>query len=433
MNIFNFNKSNKNQTININGYIIDKDSGELIEVPIGLPIYEIPSEVKRISIVGLNSMKQSAIEVNFSNNESITSLPFCVFSGFNKLSKVVLPPNLKKMDFYFDSNSLNRGIEIVLPNNLEQFAQNQFSPNKIKLELDDTVINIKQGIVSHNNVLEELIIPGKIQRLEKYCVNQVKYLEKIWLKEGIIAMDDEAIRGCNNLREIHIPASLKLFKLGIDDYRGVKEFAFNGKKYNPSPEQIEKEKNRTIKLYKTVNGEEILFEVNRSSFETMHDTPIEFVFKGYGHTYRVDKKLIENCKHIVVDIAGQKIYNKDESQAVNGTFTNSSSDREVQENQKAVIFNPNNLNSINISAVRTEHTNLDTKNMIERFLKTKISDSKRVKNQSSDTLETVLKTQRELSDEMASLLEELEEALLYQQEKVFDRDEIESIDSRRIK
>lgn len=234
----------------------------------------------------------------------------------------------------------------------------------------------------------------------------------------------------------------------------------------------------------------------------MLDTPTEFIFEGYGHTYRVDKKLIENCKHNVVDIAGQKIYNKDESQAVNGTFTNSSSDREIHETTESSDFNPNNLNSINISAIRTEHTNLNTKNMIERFLKTKISNSKRVKNQSSNTLETVLKTQRELSDEMASLLEELEEdyldegkidyktyieykrhlkeiyrelianapfekeiidefaieandkqnnwqleimekygmtlekleeALSYQQENVFDGDEIESIDSRRIK
>ncbi len=408
MKIFNFDKKQKNQTININDYIIDKESGELIQAPIGLSIYEIPSEVKTISISGLNSMKQSATEVNFSNNESITALPFGAFVGFNKLSKVVLPTNLKKMDMYFDGNTLSRGIEIVLPNSLEQFACNQFSPNIVKLELDDTVTTIKGGIVSHNNILEELIIPGKIQRLEKYSVNQVKYLKKIWLKEGIIYMDDEALRGCNNLGEIHVPSSLKLFKLGRDDYRGVKEFAFNGKKYDPSPEQIEREKNRTIKIYKTVNGEEILFEVNRSSFETMYETPIEFVFEGYNNSYRVNKESIKNSRHIVVDIVGKKIYNHDERKSVNETFTSSStSDTEHRETPENNNFYSNNLRVINISSTRT--MNLNKKNRIEKLLITKISNSKRVKDQSSETLRTVLKTQRELSDEMVSLLEELED------------------------
>lgn len=235
MAIFVFDKNNRNQTMNINGYIIDQD-GKLINVPIGLSIYEIPSEVSSISLSALNSMKSKAIEIDFSNNYNITSLPFGAFCGFHKLSKVVLPPNLKKMNIYFDHNSLSRGIEIILPNNLEQFAQNQFSPSKIKLELDNTVMELVQGIVSHNNVLEELVISGKIPELKKYCVNQVKYLQKIWLKEGIVHMDQEAIRGCDNLREIHIPSSLKSFKLGNDDYRSVKEFEFNNKRYVPSLE-----------------------------------------------------------------------------------------------------------------------------------------------------------------------------------------------------
>lgn len=411
MKIFNFGKDNKNQTININGYLIDKDSGELIKAPIGLSIYEIPSEVKIISIVGLNSMKQSAIEINFSNNGSIISLPFGAFSGFTKLSKVVLPPNLKKMDTYFDANSLSRGIEIVLPNNLEQFAINQFSPNKVKLELDDTVTTLKSGIVSHNNVLEELIVSGKIQRLEKYCINQVRYLEKVWLREGIIYMDAEAIRGCNNLREIHIPSSLKLFKLGRDDYRPVKEFAFHGKKYEPSSEQIEEEKNRTIKLYKTVNGEEILFEVNRNSFETLRDDPNEFVFEGYGNLYRINKETIRNWKHIVVDITGQKMYNHNENKPTNENFTSfPTSDREKVETTE------NDLSSLNISSARKEQTNLSKKEMIERLLQFKISNNKRVKDQSLGTFRTVLKTQREMSDEMVSLLEELEDC--YNEEKI---------------
>lgn len=348
---------NKKINLDLDGYIIDTERGLLIKAPINLSVYNIPSVVKEISISALNNMKQSAVEINFSHNTNINSLPFGAFSGFNKLAKVILPPNLKKMDYFFDGNALNNGVEIVLPKGLEQFALNQFSPNTVRLELEDSVTAIKGGIVSHNNVLEELIINGNVRNLAKYSVNQVKFLEKIWLKEGIIAMDDEAIRGCNNLREVHIPESLKIFKLGNDDFRPVNGFAFNGKKYIPTQEEIKKEQNRIIKLYKIINGNEVVFEVRRNQFKSMTDTGRELVFQGQDNSqYRIPKEEIVNYRYISVDIMARKMLAQ-----------------------------------------------------IEKLLGFPISNTRRIKDKTTGDFKTILKTQRELSDDLAFLLEELEE------------------------
>lgn len=393
----------KNKEIDIDGYIIDQNSGELLKVPMGQTIYEIPSEVKGISMATLNSMKPSATEIDFSSNKNITSLPHGAFSGFSKLLKVVLPPNLKKMGLYFGTDSFNRGIEIVLPNHLEQFAQNQFSPYLTKLELEDTITSVNRGIVSHNNILEELIVPGEIKRLDSLCINQTKYLEKVWLKEGIMNMAPNSIRGCSNLREIHIPSSLKSFYLGPDDYRSVKGYSFNEKNYHPSPEQVEKEKNRIIKLYKMVNGKEVLFEVNRNSFDALSETPTELLFSGYGHTYRIGKEEIENCKHIVVDIVNKKMYDQSKIETIpSPSFSVPNREVEKAENDSF------NLDHIHISKNLSD-TNLSKKSIIENLLKYPISRVKKIRNPYTNAWDTVLKTQRELSDEKISLLEDLEE------------------------
>lgn len=400
-----FNSKKKEQNLDLDGYIIDAERGLLIKVPSNLSVYNIPSIVKEISMSALNNMKQSAEEINFSLNTNMNSLPFGAFSGFKKLAKVVLPPNLKKMEYFFDGNALSNGVEIVLPKNLEQFALNQFSPSTVRLELEDSVTAIKGGIVSHNNVLEELIISGNIKSLAKYSINQVKFLEKIWIKDGINYMDDEAIRGCNNLKEVHIPESLKIFKLGNDDFRPVKGFSFNGKNYIATQEEQEKEQNRTIKLYKMINGNEVVFEVKRNQFKSMTDTGKEFVFKGYDNSqYRIQKEKVVNYEYISVDIITQQMFvqNQNRQQPSATTFN---------DDVKAQISQPSNA-SINISGKRTE---TDKKSTIEKLLNFPISSTKRIKDQTTGNFKTILKTQRELSDEMASLLEELDEGSVVDQ------------------
>lgn len=400
-----FNSKKKEQNLDLDGYIIDAERGLLIKVPSNLSVYNIPSIVKEISMSALNNMKQSAEEINFSLNTNMNSLPFGAFSDFKKLAKVVLPPNLKKMEYFFDGNALSNGVEIVLPKNLEQFALNQFSPSTVRLELEDSVTAIKGGIVSHNNVLEELIISGNIKSLAKYSINQVKFLEKIWIKDGINYMDDEAIRGCNNLKEVHIPESLKIFKLGNDDFRPVKGFSFNGKNYIATQEEQEKEQNRTIKLYKMINGNEVVFEVKRNQFKSMTDTGKEFVFKGYDNSqYRIQKEKVVNYEYISVDIITQQMFvqNQNRQQPSATTFN---------DDVKAQISQPSNA-SINISGKRTE---TDKKSTIEKLLNFPISSTKRIKDQTTGNFKTILKTQRELSDEMASLLEELDEGSVVDQ------------------
>lgn len=400
-----FNSKKKGQNLDLDGYIIDAERGLLIKAPYNLSIYNIPSIVKEISMSALNNMKQSAEEINFSLNTNMNFLPFGAFSGFKKLAKVVLPPNLKKMDYFFDGNALSNGVEIVLPKNLEQFALNQFSPSTVRLELEDSVTAIKGGIVSHNNVLEELIISGNIKSLAKYSINQVKFLEKIWIKDGINYMDDEAIRGCNNLREVHIPESLKIFKLGNDDFRPVKGFSFNGKNYVPTQEDQKKEQNRTIKLYKMINGNEVVFEVKRNQFKSMTDTGKEFVFKGYDNSqYRIQKEKIVNHEYISVDIITRQIFvqNQNRQQPSTATFN---------DDVKAQSSQSNNA-SINISGKRTE---TDKKSTIEKLLNFPISSTKKIKDQTTGNFKTILKTQRELSDELASLLEELDEDSVVEQ------------------
>lgn len=396
MGIFNkFKEVNTNQEIN--GYIINRNTGELLKFPSDTNIYYIPEEVKSISVQALNMISQTAELIDFSNNHNITFLPFGAFSRFTKFKRVVLPDSLKKMDIYFNFNVLNNPLDIVLPHNLEQFAQNQFTPTTTSLKLDDTITNLKNGIVSHNCILKELYVSGKIKSLNKYCINQVRYLEKLYLNEGIIVMDANAIRGCNNLSEIHIPSSLLFFKLGADDYRPIKELPFSSENYIPSKEQMENEANRIIKLYKNINGEEILFEVNRSQFVSLRETPNAIEFKGLNETFIISKDELNNCKHFIVDIFSKKFIKQDEiknNNTQNGSFNYNNDDD---------IKNP----GIRISGGRT--TPIGQKEKIEKILKWKIGTIKKVKDQSTGIFVDVIKSQTELSNEMVGLLEMLED------------------------
>lgn len=395
MGLFNFKKEkNSNNVIDLNGYIIDKEQGILIGVPVGLSVYNIPSSVKEISAQALNGMKRSAVEIDFSNNSYITSLPSLAFHHFEKLSKVILPQNLKKMEYFFDEIALNNGVEIILPQNLEQFARNQFSPSIKHLELDDSVSQLMGGIVSHNNVLEELVINGNIKNLPSFSVNQTKFLRELWIKDGVVFMEDNAIRGCNNLTDIHIPESLRNFKLGTDDFRPLNSFKFGGREYFPTEEEIEKERHRTIRLYKMINKTEIIFEVNRSQFTSMVDKENELVFKGPGDiSYNIPKEKIINCKYITVDIVNKQMIIKTAKQEINN-----SSDKKIE----------SNIQSINISSKKNMSAS-DIKTKIEELLGIKITRTKRIKNKVTGDFVTVLKTQQELSNEMLSLLEDFEE------------------------
>lgn len=222
------------------------------------------------------------------------------------------------MKLYLDTSILDRGIEIILPKHLEHFSRNQFTPSMTRLELQDSITNIHAGIVTHNNILKELVVTGSVTKLNPNAINQAKALQKLWLKEGIEKMADTAIIGCNNLTEVHIPSSLKYFKLGGDDIRRMKGYTFDGKDYNPTAEQIEQEKQRTLKLYKRVNGKEILFEVKRKDFQALLETSDEFIFyKHFQHNdeelasnyaYRVSKKAIGNHEHFIVNVTDKKIY-----------------------------------------------------------------------------------------------------------------------------
>lgn len=78
MGIFNkFKEVNTNQEIN--GYIINRNTGELLKFPSDTNIYYIPKEVKSISVQALNMISQTAELIDFSNNHNITFLPFFPF------------------------------------------------------------------------------------------------------------------------------------------------------------------------------------------------------------------------------------------------------------------------------------------------------------------------------------------------------------------
>jgi len=394
-----FWNSSKSKTIDVNGYIIDENTMELINVPAGLDIYKIPPIAKSISFSSLRAMAPTATVIDFQQNEYITSLPWekiSPFYNFLKLKKIVYPPNMKEMERYIDISILNREIEIVLPRNLEQFAMNQFTPSMTRLELGDNVTSVC-GIVSHNNILKELVVSGGVKKLNSHDINQTKSLEKLWLKEGIEEMDGNAIYGCDNLTEIHIPSSLRHFKLGVNDLRHMKGYDFDGRSYHPTPEQMEKSRKRTIKLYKTVNGKEIIFEIKADEFLELLETSNEFIFQGFGNAYRMNKTSMGNNDHFIV-----RADDKKSSHQSKPNDTNDSSNK--QEGDSA-----NFINRIHISGKKEEPKNEDKKTKIEKLLQTNISASKRVKNPSSGGLDTILKSKEEISRDFLSALEDLDE------------------------
>lgn len=395
-----FWNSSKSKTIDVNGYIIDENTMELINVPAGLDIYKIPPIAKSISFSSLRAMAPTATIIDFQQNEYITSLPWEImgpFYNFLKLKKIVYPPNMKKMEKYIGLDILNRGIEIVLPHNLEQFALNQFTPSMTRLELEDSVTSIYGGIVTHNNILKELVVSGGVKKLNSHDINQTKSLEKLWLKEGIEEMDGNAIYGCDNLTEIHIPSSLRHFKLGVNDLRHMKGYDFDGRSYHPTPEQIEKSRKRTIKLYKTVKGKEVLFEIKADEFLELLETPGEFIFQGFGNTYRMNKASLGNIDHFIVRADDKKSYQQSKP--------NNANDSSNKQDSASPVF----INSIHIRGKR-EEPNIENKTAeIERLLKLKLSATKKVKNPTTGDFDIISKSRSEIENEMVYIIEELDD------------------------
>lgn len=216
--------ANKENMISDDGYSImggDKDVETLV----------LPSEYNGQNIVSVYyaAYYESAIK-KLSISDSIEYLGFYSFDACEQLEKINFGKNLKKTGYsaFADCTSLK---EIEFNNNLKFIGGCSFDGCRdlTKIVFKDNLNLIGASSFSHCDSLEMLEFKGEYDDLiigsRAFAYNP--NLKKVYLPEGTVEIDSEAFLNCENLEELHIPASVTKFGYNADE-ENEKEF---GKQY----------------------------------------------------------------------------------------------------------------------------------------------------------------------------------------------------------
>lgn len=310
LDLLNKYKRPKKETILIDGFELDDETGEILTAPSDLTVYNLPAETTKISWDASVTMSRTAVQINFHPNSKITVLPPGIFKGFYQLEKIQLPDSLETIDNIVDHKQFQidvpipgtdmkyRGLVYNIPASLREIYFQDIPSRLERIVFGNNLKKVRGSIIAHHSCLKYVELPGSLERLEPFAIRSALALETLVINEGIVEMDFGAISGCNSLTDIHIPNSLHEFYLGSDDYRGI-----------PTPDggtfhvPESKANNRQIKLHKTINGQKIIFEVNRQVFLGLAVTANEVDISGY----RIPLENLEMGNHYVIDIKEKRI------------------------------------------------------------------------------------------------------------------------------
>lgn len=187
---------------NINGYVIDEETGTLIDTPKNLKVYNIPREVKQFVHKAVENMV-FANEINFKNS-SIEKIPNeCFF--YIDLKKITLPNGIKYLgDNCFDPTK----VECNYPITLEHLGKNMY-PESQELIIGKNIKSLGDGFANSDKYLEYVEVFGAIKKLPNEFVKNCCNLKILILHEGIEQAGNKAFRGLNSLEYVELPNSFK--------------------------------------------------------------------------------------------------------------------------------------------------------------------------------------------------------------------------------
>jgi len=304
-----FDSKPKQQLRNINGYIID-EIGQLVDVPAGLKVYNIPKEVKILN-PELNFEKNKVLvklreaeEIVFEDG-GIEKLPadYFTFGSKSKVKKIKLPNGLT----YLGDRSIDAvTVDYNLPVTIEYLGKDMY-PNASKIVVPSGTKNLGKMFASHDTNLTYIEVPGSIKKLPTCFVNQCRNLKTLILHEGIEEADINAFFGLNSLEYLELPESFKVpFETAMEP-RGLSSKRGNSV-YNGGNGVFEAQQNEALTIKKTYNGVPYTFQVRRGEFKAVEFKEMSAIITSSdGNRMTIDLSKLDSRSVYLVNIKEGKI------------------------------------------------------------------------------------------------------------------------------
>lgn len=210
----------------------------------------IPSSVKELGeAVFWNCQKMIEVQLNC----EIDRLPYAMFAYCSSLTTFNVPNNIKIIESKAFSDCknlheiiLNKGLRIIgncafeecsnltslsIPESVEKIGDTEYcfkgcnNLNEIyydaskaeltglpyymtRLTIGPHVNTLPKNFLINNKVLESIVIPNNVQRVEKGCIVGCSTLKDISILSKDIILEEEWIRDCENLQIIRIPVDI---------------------------------------------------------------------------------------------------------------------------------------------------------------------------------------------------------------------------------
>lgn len=139
------------------------------------------------------------------------------FCGCRNLTEIALPESIQFLGKYVFEGCQNL-TKVVLPNSLETLPDNLFFT---KLDVWSACIRLKEVVMPEKlknigygtfcgcRMLQEIMIPSTVQKIENLAFKGCSKLKKITLPYGLKSLGVSAFRNCDSLEEMRIPGTLK--------------------------------------------------------------------------------------------------------------------------------------------------------------------------------------------------------------------------------
>lgn len=172
----------------------------------------LPASVKNVGNGAFSSCKELE-EIKFPTG--LTEIPDYFCSDCTSLSSITLPDTLKKIGIRAFQHTAITSVEFpytLISINSEAFRQCRLLEN---VKLPKKLAFLGDSAFSDCNLLKQVRIPSGVKELPgafSYCTG----VEKAEIESGVEKIDWNAFKGCDNLKELHIPESV--YFIGINGY-----------------------------------------------------------------------------------------------------------------------------------------------------------------------------------------------------------------------
>lgn len=161
----------------------------------------------------------SDYKISYDDNGKTVTIDYCK----NKKAKIYdIPSEIENRkvvaisDNAFDFDAVE---EIIVPGTVEKIGEFSFSfTSKLeKVTLNEGVKEIGTDCFEQDTSLSEVTIPSTLKVIPSCSFVYCTSLEKIFLPEGVERIEEGAFSHCEKLKEIHIPGSVTFIQRGTDD------------------------------------------------------------------------------------------------------------------------------------------------------------------------------------------------------------------------